>query len=193
MRPAPFALAVAVAFVLLGTAGTAHASLRPTSTANLSVGTTFNLWYNVTGSTINFVFSCSCSKCDNGYCSVGFGSDPNMPNKDTYTGWFSGSTVVLIDEYSPDNRQPRFDSTQNINNVQGEKLTNRLTFAFSRPLNTGDNKDYTFSLAGPTSIVFAYSNSAVGAVGVGRFYFIICVIKTFSISGFGFRSKLLLQ
>jgi hypothetical protein len=96
---------------------------------------------------------------------VGFGSNSLMSGKDTYTGWFSGTTPILIDGWAADrSSQPEVDSSSNIYGIAGEKVSGRLTFSFTRLLATTDlAKDYTFALSGTTYVVYAYANTAVRA------------------------------
>lgn len=63
-------------------------------------------------------------------------------NADCYTGWVSGTTVTLIDTWSPDSvNQPQLDTarggTSDILYPSGSEANGKTTLSFTRLLNTG--------------------------------------------------------
>jgi hypothetical protein len=105
-----------------------------------------------------------------GWLSVGFSNFPLMQGSDTVTGWVTSTgSVVLFDEYCPDNLQPRPDfdgeGAMSVSLVAGTQVGGVTTITFKRKLNTGDARDFAIT-TGSFYLLYALGTSD----GFGKLY-----------------------
>jgi hypothetical protein len=112
------------------------------------------------GSSITFTLRANVT----GWVSVGLNSVALMAGADMYVGWVAttgGAVTTVIDTYATGRSTPTLDTagggTSDVTGVSGTRTSTSLTVTFTRPLTTGDARDYAISNAG-LYLLWAYSS-----------------------------------
>lgn len=134
------------------------ASSQTVNTQNIESGYDFSWVVNEAKGTITFTMAVKTT----GWVGFGFGS--KMPNTDIYMGHVAtDGSAFAYDMYATISALPSKDvdigGKSDITGITGSEVGGLTTITFTRPLNTGDSKDYQIEKDVPKIMAFASGSS----------------------------------